>query len=541
VPWRWFTWPRLAALAAGGLPALTFPEPSLWWLAYVCLVPLLLVIRSAPHRREAILRGWWGGAGFILAVHHWLAPNLHVFLIVVAVAIGALWAPWGWLVWRLLGPGRHLGAALALLPASWLAIELVRSVQYFGGPWGLLGASQWQVRPALALASLGGVWLVSVVVVAINVAIAAAIVAPSARQPALASVVGLVALALGWWALAPSPTSSGEIARIAVVQPGVVHNPSARFAYGERLTRSLLGKDLDLVVWGESSVGFDLTARPDLRGRLEVLVAEIGAPLLVNVDARRAGGGGIFKSSVLIDPGTPDLARYDKMRLVPFGEYVPFRFLLGWLLGSTEAAHEDRRRGAALALLNARGLRVGPLICFESAFPDMSRRLAARGADILVVQSSTSTFQQSWAPAQHASLAALRAAETGRPVVHATLSGVSAIYDATGRRLGSLSTTERSTLVADVPLVTGHSLYTRLGDWVPALAVALLAGAAGQAIITQRRRPVATPTSERTLRSMRRRRHDQDRDETSSRMTMTLGTPRPYARAPSALCRLSDP
>lgn len=482
----WFTKSRLLAFAAGGLPALTFPEPSLWWLAYVCLVPLILVIRSAPSGREAIMRGWWGGAGFIVAVHHWLIPNLHVFLLAVAVVVGALWAPWGWLTWRVLREPR-LSAALALVPSTWIAIELVRSLEYLGGPWGLMGASQWQVRPALAVASLGGVWLVSALVVAANVAVAAGFVFPEVRRHAMAGAAAIVALVLAWWAVAPGPTETGG-ARIAVVQPGVAHDPQERFDRAEALTSQLASQDIDVVVWGESSVGFDLTARPDLSDRLVTLAAEVGAPMLVNVDARRTGSPGIFKSAVLVTEDGSSDQQYDKMRLVPFGEYLPLRFLFDWLTGLTEAAGEDRRRGDGLAVLDAGGLRLGPLVCFETAFPDMSRGLADRGADVLVFQSSTSTFQQSWAPEQHASLAALRAAETWRPAVHATLTGVSAAYDADGRLLGSLATSERSVAVFEIPIVTGTSPYVRFGAWVPVLALAVLAGAAVRMLVARHTR-----------------------------------------------------
>lgn len=112
------------------------------------------------------------------------------------------------------------------------------------------------------------------------------------------------------------------------------------------------------------------------------------------------------------------------------------------------------------------GLRIGPMVCFESAFPDMSRHLAEDGAEVLLAQSSTSSFQHSWAPEQHASLAALRAAETGRPMVHATLTGVSAVYGPSGERIGSwLGTDASEAAVYEVPLATGVTPYVRFGDW----------------------------------------------------------------------------
>ncbi|MGW1606709.1 nitrilase-related carbon-nitrogen hydrolase, partial [Streptomyces eurythermus] len=143
------------------------------------------------------------------------------------------------------------------------------------------------------------------------------------------------------------------------------------------------------------------------------------------------------------------------------------RSLLGWATSVGRAAGEDRHRGTRQTLLDVgHGLRVGPLICFETAFPDLGRHLADDGADILLGQSSTSTFQHSWAPEQHASLAALRAAETGRPMVHATLTGVSAVYGPDGRRLGPwLGTGASAARVYDVPLAHGVTPYVRHGDW----------------------------------------------------------------------------
>ncbi|NEB75729.1 apolipoprotein N-acyltransferase, partial [Streptomyces sp. SID14478] len=242
------------------------------------------------------------------------------------------------------------------------------------------------------------------------------------------------------------PQTDGRV-RIAVVQPGVIDSDDSglrRFAREEALTRRLAGRDVDLVVWGESSVGFDLAGRPDLAGRIAALSRDVGADILVNVDARRPGAGtgtGIYKSSVLIGPDGPTGARYDKMRLVPFGEYVPARALLGWATSVGKAAGEDRMRGTRQVVMDARhgdrDLRVGPLVCFESAFPDMTRKLTRDGARLLLAQSSTSSFQHTWAPEQHASLAAVRAAETGRPMVHATLTGVSAVYGPDGARAGS--------------------------------------------------------------------------------------------------------
>ncbi|MEU9100674.1 apolipoprotein N-acyltransferase [Streptomyces sp. NPDC048361] len=471
-------WRGAAALLAGALPALAFPAPSLWWLAYVALVPLLLLVRSAGSVRRAALDGWLGGTGFMLAVHHWLLPSLNVFIVVLAGLLGLLWAPWGVLVRSVLG-GRPSVAraltALAVVPSGWLMVELVRSWQGLGGPWGLLGASQWEVAPALRLMSVGGVWLVSLLVVAVNTAVALCVVHPPARISMVSAlVVGALTTSAVWvWA----PLKQDGRLRIAVVQPGVIENGDARFARSEALTRDLAGQRVDLVVWGESSVGEDLAARPDLAARIAKVSQDVGADILVNVDARRSDKPGIFKSSVLVGPHGPTGQRYDKMRLVPFGEYIPARSLLGWATSVGKAADEDRRRGTTPVVMTLpSGVRVGPLVCFESAFPDMSRHLVRDGARLIVAQSSTSSFQDTWAPAQHASLGALRAAETGRPVVHATLTGISAVYGADGHRIGRwIGTSASTSAVYDVPLTTGTTPFVRFGDWAVYSALVVLA------------------------------------------------------------------
>lgn len=227
-------------------------------------------------------------------------------------------------------------------------------------------------------------------------------------------------------------------------------------------------------------MGVDLSRSPGTADRVAALSRLVGADVLVNMDARRTdspGRTGIFKSAVLVGPQGPTGDRYDKMRLVPFGEYVPARALLGWATSVGKAAGEDRLRGSGPVVMDLPdGLRVGPLVCFESAFPDMSLQLARDGSQLLVAQSSTSTFQHSWAPAQHASLGALRAAETGRPMAHATLTGVSAVYGPLGERVGPvLGTGASEAAVYDVPLARGTTLFVRLGAWPVYGALAVLA------------------------------------------------------------------
>jgi apolipoprotein N-acyltransferase len=314
---------------------------------------------------------------------------------------------------------------------------------------------------------------------------------------ALAVPLALVAGTLAYAAARPAPAAAGTV-RVALVQPGVIHHVEARFRASEAATLGLAGSRPDLVVWGESSVGRDPDRNPGDLVRIAAAARAVGAPVLVNVDADRAGGGGIYKSSILVGPDGRRLGSYDKMRLVPFGEYVPLRPLFGWVTRFTDAAAADRRRGTGLRVLPAGPVAAGPLVCFESAFPDLARNLAARGADLVVVQSATTTFQRSWGPDQHASLAAVRAVESGRPVVQAALSGVSAAFDARGRRLAWRPTSWRGAAVVELPRSGGTTLYVRFGDWLPRACCLALACAA---LAARSRRRRSRPNKEEALPS----------------------------------------
>jgi apolipoprotein N-acyltransferase len=309
------------------------------------------------------------------------------------------------------------------------------------------------------------------------------VIALLAGRPAvrLAGAAGaLLAVAAGpaaFAATSPAPTPSATT--IALVQPGLTTSPAQRVAASERLTAHGAGR-AGLVVWGESSVGYDLAADQPLLHRLEALSGRVGAQLLVNQDAVNQAGA-TSKQATLLGPGGV-AGRYVKTRLVPFGEYIPFRRELGWLTAISRAAPSNIVTGTGAHVLHVtlRGgtpLTVGVLICFESAFPDMSRYDADHGARVIIYQTSDSTFQGSWAPAQHASLSALRAAETGRPVVQAALTGDSAAFDARGRRLAWAGSSARGVLLARLrlPAASARTPFDRLGDYVPLTALAVVA------------------------------------------------------------------
>ena len=521
-------------LLAGGVPcALVFPDPNLEFLAWFGLVPGLIMIVWAPVLREAVVRAWWFGCGYLIAALYWMAPQIGPGVPLLGAVFGGLWAPFGVAAWKLLRPPVTWPRAvlgLVVVPSGWMICELIRSWQALGGPWNVYGASQWQHPAILALASVGGVWLISFALVAANVAITllllsarAALSRTSAAWPALARTSAARA-ALARPASSPSTSTSpvphatpwvqtivfaavfaaivcsGPLAfalaspfpvdrqvTIAMVQPGVINDPDLRTHASQTLTANLsrggtlAGARPDLIVWGESSIAYDLNLNHALLGQLEALSAKDGAEILVSQDAE-APGKGHEKWSVLVSPSGIK-GTYVKTRLVPFGEYIPFRQQLGWLTKISKAAGSNMVPGPGAHLLHAvdragRPLPIGVLVCFESAFPDMSRVDTDKGAQLIVYQSETVTFQGTWGPDQHGSLSAVRAAETGRPVVQATLTGDTVAFDARGRQLAWMGQSSHGivTVRLNLPAASAQTIYDQWGDYVlwTSLAIVVL-------------------------------------------------------------------
>src|ERR1700678_4239608 len=171
---RWIWSPRRLMLLAGALLVLAFPDPNLEFLAWFGLVPGLVLIVRSPSAREGGVRAWWLGAGYLIAALYWMTPEIGPAVLLVAAVIGVLWVQLGVAAAVLLRPPfswpRAL-AALVVVPSCWLLTEWLRSWQALGGPWAVYGVSQWQHPAVLALASVGGVWLISFALVLTNVAI----------------------------------------------------------------------------------------------------------------------------------------------------------------------------------------------------------------------------------------------------------------------------------------------------------------------------------------------------------------------------------
>jgi apolipoprotein N-acyltransferase len=498
---------RLAVAALAGLILhLGYPRPGWDLLGWVALAPVFALAATARSPRRAFLEGGLAGLAFFLPLLRWLIHTMTTFsslnvplavLVLVGLAgycalyWGAVSAAVAWLAAGL-GP-----AAVWLAPVFWVAAELGRTHILAGFPWGLLGYVPSRRLEVIQIAAWTGVYGVSFLLALVNAAIAWVLVTRTRAALGAASAVVAVALT-GTLALGVAHTSAApppETLPVALVQgnidQAVKWNPAYQRATLEtydRLTREA-APGRRLVVWPEAAVPAYVLYEPWVLRWLADLAAETGTPLLVGApDARREGSVTRFLNSAFLVAGQGVTARYDKMHLVPFGEYVPLKRLL-FFVEAIAADIGDFTPGQHAEVLPLPGAPFGTVICYEVIFPDLFRRFVAGGARFMVNITNDAWFGDSGGPLQHLAMVPLRAAENGVAIARAANTGVSALVSPTGRIAPELGLFRRGVLAVDVPLATGHTFYTRFGDaFAYAMTAVSAAALAARLVATRRRR-----------------------------------------------------
>ena len=492
---------------AGILGALAFPKTSWSLLAWIWLVPALVSGLTRP-RRAALLDGWLAGTVFYVVLLRWLD---HTFLHYSAIPWPLTWLPIlalaaycglylgvvagavAWLRSRL-----GAGPALALAPAFWVVGEWLRGWLMGGFPWGLLGYSQHAQLPVIQIAELGGVYAVSFLIVAVNAALAALLaLGPRRAWPGAATALVLVvaSLAFGLQAIGRASAGTGSSVEVAVIQPAIEQtikwNP-ARHAQimdiYERLTREAARPRPVVVLWPETATTIFLRGDPVLLERLRRLSEDIGTPILVGSIDRREGPREQFLNSAFLLTGQGITAKYDKIHLVPFGEYVPLASLLGFVKGWAEFISEFGI-GDTETVFPLAGAPFGTVICYEVIFPELFRGFVVRGASFMANITNDAWFGETSGPWQHLGMLPLRAVEHRVAIARAANTGVSAFVEPTGRVGPTLPLLERGILHRRIPLRDRTTLYTRLGDWLVYACAGL--GAAGVALAFFRRSPAS--------------------------------------------------
>jgi apolipoprotein N-acyltransferase len=493
-------WGRSDALAlASALPlaALGYDQPQLAWIAFV---PLLLGVRSAALRRGALL-GFGAGWGFEVGTTTWFVGagvSLPAYLVLTAfcalrfAVLGALATlPVG--AWR-----------LALLPGTWVALEYLRLHQGpFSTAWGLIGYSQASFLPAARLAAWGGIYGVSFAILAVNVALAETIAAlrgaagvrPALRVLApslavLALVAALVASRAGVSAVSSTGGADGAL-RVVAVQGGVhrgeTEGQAERVQLVERyrrMSREAVNGGADLVVWPEASFPASIPADATAMRALAGITRELDAPLLLAASGadktnRSANPGrAAANSAFLLAPGGALRARYDKVRLLPFNEYVPLRGLVRWPEWIVSDL-VDAVPGHDWTRFELGGYRFAVLICWENLFPH-DFRAASEGADFVVSLTNEAFTQSRVAHRQLLDMNRLRAIESGVWVVRAATTAESAAIAPSGELVARVAGPDGDGADALGTLALGFvpartpTLYQRFGDWIVALQALVL-------------------------------------------------------------------
>jgi apolipoprotein N-acyltransferase len=497
----------LLVLLSSVLQVLIFPLPGLYVLSWVAFAPLIVaVLRARPAGEleiagsvnlraatpgQAFLLGYVSGILWFAGTCYWIYDTMHehgglsvpvalLALFLFCLYLGLYHGLFGLLLGMAAGPGRDHRRALISIPFLWVAVELART-RVTGFPWDLLGTAQVDNIPLSRIATLTGVYGISFEIMLVNVALAAAFLVPrKKRNPLLIAAVAAGAV-LQAGSLVDAPALAGDRAALLVQENIPVDENWTRDTF-QRTLRELTelsvkadsagraetrGKT-DLIVWPESPAPF-FTNDPFFREPVSEMARATQSWVVTGaIGSNRAGQSGssseLFNSAALVSPAGEWTARYDKVHLVPFGEYLPFPRLFAFAGGLTKEVGEFTP-GTSRVALHAGHTALGVFICYESVFPDDVRQFADNGAQVFVNISNDGWYGDSGAYAQHLNQTRMRAIENERWILSATDTGVTGSIDPYGRVVARMPRKERGTLVAPYALTSVTTFYTRHGDW----------------------------------------------------------------------------
>ncbi len=499
----------MLAIASGVLQVLVFPNPNLYWLCWIALAPLLVALLRTqqsdaihlPDEMQAQLQPaspvqgfalgyvagviWWAGTCY------WVYDTMHLYgglsapvalgiLVLFCLYLAIYFGAFGLLIALLAGGDKRSGTrrALFVAPFLWVGLELARA-QISGFPWDVLGTAQVNNVAMNRIATFTGVYGLSFEIALVNTVFAAAwVVARSKRKLILIEAIA-VALLLQLMALIrlPAPPADHTAllvqANIPILQPsqwtpeyfqGTLHDlVRISVSAAERSSRKP-----ELVIWPESPAPFYMD---ELQFQAAVAAVARGDHAYViagSIGGRTAGdtseSNEVYNSAALMSPDGKWTARYDKIHLVPFGEFVPFKSLLSFAGKLTRGVGEFER-GAGREPLQAGTTKLGLFICYESVFPDEVREFARNGAQVFVNISNDGWYGDTGAIGQHFNQARMRAVESHRWLLRSTNTGITAAIDPYGQVVARAPRNLRTTLEAPYRLLTGTTFYTRHGDW----------------------------------------------------------------------------
>jgi len=464
----------LLAFATAALLILTFPGAAIGWFAPVALTPLLVATAREGRWLRRFLLGWSAGVVYWFGVCYWIRAVLAEH-----AGVGGFVA---WLLFLLfcVAKAMHLGVfallagplmrrwwAVPAVAALWVAIEVTHGP--LGFAWLALGNAGIDMALPMRLAPFTGVYGLSFLFM--MMATGVALVCLKRPRIELMWIAPMLLLPL----LPPLPGADRGTDTALLVQPNLSETEDWTTKKIEQTKQELATLSLksaliespqpSLIIWPEAPAPFYYFDDPDFRHYIDTLARAVHAYVLVGIVAR-APSGGPLNSAVLVSPDGVPVSRYDKVNLVPFGEFVPWPFGFANKISTEVGDYVAGRRVVVSPIGNH---KLGTFICYESVFPNFVRKFAAGGAELLVNISNDGWFAKSYARDQHLEMVRMRAAENRRWLLRATNDGITATIDTAGRLRGLLPNYERSTSFTGFSYVMEQTIYTRYGDWFPLL------------------------------------------------------------------------
>jgi apolipoprotein N-acyltransferase len=522
----------LLVLLSAILQVLIFPLPGVYVLSWVALAPLILALlrtravgeleipgspRLEPAKpAQGFLLGYVCGIIFYAGTCYWIFDTMRQYgglnsamallvLFLFCCYLGLYHGAFGLLLSVLAAP-QNYRRALVTAPFLWVAIELART-RITGFPWNLLGISQVDNISLCRLAAWTGVYGISFEIVLVNVALTAAFLVPREKRGAMLAAAMAAAAVLQAGRLVEPPSSKPDRAAL-LVQQNIPVSADWSPAYLQQTLKDLTeltlksvnenkGTKIDLVIWPESPAPFFSNDR-QLRPVISQLARDEQAPIVmgsIGSDAPTPNQEApLFNSAVLIGANGDFTARYDKIHLVPFGEYLPFPSLFSFAGGLTKEVGQFEH-GTSRKPLNANQEKLGVFICYESVFPDEVRQFANNGAQVFVNISNDGWYGDSGAYAQHLNQTRMRAIENDRWLLSATDTGVTASIDPWGRVRARVPRKQRIALVAPYALTSVTTFYTRHGDWFAYVCAIISIGALVERFVFSRENNKAQTSS----------------------------------------------
>lgn len=456
------------------------------------------VFPGQPFRRGAALGAAAGLVHFIGTIY-WTGAVVQTFgglpgvvAWLCALALALYMAAYTALACGLTGALiRRLGApGLAMAPFAWVAAEFARGHVLGGFPWIPLGSAVVTLVPVAQLASLVGVYGLSLFLVSLGTLLALALTTVGRTRVTAAAGAMAALLAVSVWGSARVAearlTREGSPLVVGLIQPNITQEEKwNRALVGEigrrytTLTRRAVADGAQAILWPESSTPYLFDEDPVQAAAVRTLVRESGVPLLFGTDeVERGEPDRYYNSAFVLDPTGAVAAVYRKMQLVPFGEFVPLKDLLFFVSPLVEAVSEFTP-GTTVTMLPFGGHLASTAICYEVVYPHLIRRAVLEGSELLTTITNDAWYGHSSAPYQHFELASMRAIEQGRYLARAANTGISGIVDPYGRPVVATRVFEEAVVTAEVRFLQSRTLYATIGDAVAiaSLVVAIAAAA----------------------------------------------------------------